>query len=168
MWPFDSRKEREQRTLLQSFSRYLSPEMIEDLVKRPERLRPNLQPAMIPYIILQVRDDDLARVGGLLDQAFEAVMDADGAIMSVMSSVVTAAFGMPVRVPDDEAIAQRDKAMARLRGDLGPNVRTVFGCADGLYGGVGTRRMSYQALIPDFSTPLERLLRLEFGASAEL
>ena len=168
MWPFDSRKERARRKLLQPFSRYLSPAMSEELVRRPERLRPDLQQAVIPYIILQVRDDDLARVGRFLDQASEAVLDAGGAIMSVMSSVVAVAFGIPVRVPDDEGIAQRDQAITRLRSDLGPNVRAVFGCADGLYGNVGTRRMSYQVLIPDFSVPLERLLRLEFGASAEL
>ena len=168
MWPFYSRKARTRRKVLRAFSPYLSPELIEKLVTTPEALGPSIQQAMIPFIILQVRDDDVGQVPGYLDQAFEAVEDAGGMVMSIMSSVVAAAFGIPVRVPDEEAIAQRNQAVTRLRDDLGSNVRAVFGCADGLYGNVGTRRMTYQALIPDFGGNLERLLRLEFGASSEL
>ena len=169
MWPFYSRKERRRREMLRAFSAYLTPEMVEKLVRMPERLLPNLEPAMIPYIILQVRDDDMAQVPACLEKAFEATLSAGGTIVSVMSSVVMVVFGIPIRVPDDESIAQRDQAVAFLRDGLGPNVRAVFGRADGLYGNVGSaQRLSYGALFPRFSGSLVRLLGLEFGESAEV
>jgi hypothetical protein len=168
MWPFYSRKERRRREMLSTFSAYLTPEMVEKLARTPEQILPHLQQAMIPYIILQVRDDDLGKVPGYLDQAFEAVLDAGGTIMSVMSSVIVVVFGIPVRIPDGESIAQRNRAVARLLSDLGPNVRAIFGGAECPYGNMGTRRMNYGALIPDFSRNLATLLKLEFGGSAEV
>ena len=89
--------------------------------------------------------------------------------MSVMSSVVAVTFGMPIREPDSEGIDHRTQAVARLLNDLGPNVRLISGRADGLFGNIGARqRFSYGALIPDFGGRLESLLRLDFGASAEV
>jgi hypothetical protein len=169
MWPFYSWKERRRRKLLRLFSPHLTPEIIEELVKTPERPIPSLQQAMIPYIILQVRDDDLAQVPVYMEKAFEVTLDAGGVIMSIMSSVVAVVYGIPVRIPDDESIAQRNQTLVRLGRDLGPNVRTVFGRASCLYGNGGSaRRMNYGALIPDFSGSLETLLALEFGNSAEI
>src|SRR5262249_54667971 len=124
MWPFYSRKERATRRALRiAFSRYVSPELIEKLARTPEALGPSVERATISYIILQVRDDDLGQVATYLDQAFEAVLDADGTITSMMSSVAAVAFGIPVRASAEEGIAQRDQAVARLRADLGRNVR---------------------------------------------
>jgi hypothetical protein len=167
MWPFHNRKERARRKVLLPFARYLSPEVIEALVSTPDALLPELQQAAIPYIILQVRDDDLAQVPDYLDRASGAVLDAGGTILSVMSSVMAVAFGIPVRAPELDGVARRDQAVARLRSDLGSNVRAIFGRADGLYGTIGTQRMTYGALLPGFGGSLERLLRLEFGSLAE-
>ena len=153
--------------MLRALSPYRTQEMVEKLVRMPDRLLPALEQAMIPYIILQVRDDDLARVPGCLEKAFEATLSAGGTIVSVMSSVVMVVFGIPIRIPDDQSIAQRDQAVALLGGGLGADVRMVFGRADGQYGNVGSaQRLSYGALVPHFARSLERLLGLEFGESA--
>jgi hypothetical protein len=169
MWPFYSRKEHQRRALLRPFSPYLSPEMIETLVRNPDALLPSVQHGLIPYIILQVRDDDLGQVPGYLDQAFEAALDSGGAILSVMSSVVAVTFGIPIRDPDSESIDQCNQAVARLLKDLGPNVRVISGRVNGLYGVLGSaHRVSFQALIPDFGKSLESLLGLEFGNSGEI
>lgn len=164
MWPFHGRKRRARRKALQ-LARYLSPELIEALANAPDA-PPRLQQATIPYIILQVRDDDLAQVPDYLDRASDAVLEAGGTILSIMSSVVAVAFGLPVRSTDD-GIVQRDQAVARPRSDLGSSVRAIFGHAGGLYGAMGRQRMTYGALLPGFGGRLERLLRLEFGTLTE-
>ncbi len=169
MWSFDRWKTvRRRRETLRLLSPYLTKQAIDELVKMRDRPSPTPRQATIPYIILQVRDDDLAQASGYLGKAFEAVLDSNGAIMSVMSSVVAATFGIPIRDPHSGSIDQRNQAVARLLRDLGPNVRVVSGRADGLFGTVGgPRRFDFAALIPDFGRSLESLLRLDFGHSAE-
>src|SRR5262245_19802417 len=66
MWRFYSRQGRATRRALRlAFSRYESPDLIEKLEGTPEALKPSVQRGTIPYIILQVRDDDFGAGAGL-------------------------------------------------------------------------------------------------------
>ena len=53
--------------------------------------------------------------------------------------------------------------------ELGPEIRLVHGSVSGLAGNFGIDTwLHYGAVLPNFGTILERLVKLEFGQSAEI
>jgi hypothetical protein len=164
MWPFDRRQRLRRKILLGTLSKYLSPEAIDSLVQNPIRPGRDLRAAEIDFLVLQVRDDVLEDVPKLLESPFRIVMDFDGTIWSVMSSVVNVVFGIPVGDGKDDHADRCARAAARLVEELGSNVRVVFGTAKGLHGAMGSeQRLVYGAVVPNFASILERLIKLEFG-----
>ena len=64
---------------------------------------------------------------------------------------------------------QHAKTVARLMAELGPDIRLVYGTADGLVGNSARRQhMHYGPLLPGFERHLSALTALEFGQSAEV
>jgi hypothetical protein len=81
-------------------------------------------------------------------------------------------FGQTVDVMNgtsDENIDQRAELVARLLGELGPNIRIISGRADGLLGMMGTKqRFTFGPIIPNFGDHLQTLTKLPYGNSAEI
>jgi hypothetical protein len=170
MWPFDRREQR--KCIVQAFSKYLSPEMIDSLVRDPSRLARtgrDLRTAEIDFLVLQVCDDVLEDVPKHLEAAFDIVMDFDGTIVSTMSSVMDVAFGIPIRGDMRSHADECAGAAARLVAELGSNVRVVFGRANGLYGIMGgEQRVVYGTVVPNFTPVPKTLIATEFGRSVRI
>ncbi|MBA4100479.1 MAG: hypothetical protein C0484_27360 [Rhodospirillum sp.] len=166
MWPFKRRRERDK--LRAMFRGYVADELIDELINHPRPLRLDLQPASISFILLQVRDEPVVEAPDRMAKAIDIIQRRNG-ICDVMSSTVLAIFGFPRREDREKSSDQRAKSVARLVTELGPDIRLVYGTADGLVGNYGSlSQVHYGPLLPGFARYLSALTALEFGQSAEV
>lgn len=170
MWPFTRKNPSADQHLRAVFGRYVSPELLDAAVAEfgPESHPP--KPWLCTYILLQVRDVNLAEVSGLLDSAVEILSQRGAFVSDLMSSLLIATFGLPLVDEDqDKARSQQAKAVARLVTELGPNIRLVYGTAAGLAGNVGaSQHMNFGILLPDIASKLSVLTTLGFGKAVEV
>jgi hypothetical protein len=172
MWPFDRGKKRSKENIRRAFSQYLSRDVLDALAENPESLRlPEPQAVKLFYIVLQVRDDAIEDVPAYLDRALEIGL-AFNCTTYIVSSMVVITFGLPIDIMNgryEEGIDRRADVVARLLGELGPNIRIISGCADGLLGMMGTKqRLTFGPVIPNFGDHLRVLTRLDYGQSEEI
>jgi hypothetical protein len=159
---------RQRAFITRAFSRYVSQDVIDELIREPRKDPKRAERRTVSFVVFQVRDDDIANVQNQFERAFPIVIDGGGVIEDVASSLVIATFGAFQR---NESVVEDKRALvaARLMGELGPEIRLVHGSASGLVGNVGTDSvLRYGSVLPNFGRILERLLRLEFGQSAEI
>jgi hypothetical protein len=115
----------------------------------------------VDFLIFQIRDDRLEDVQTNLPPALDLIVDCDGHIESIMSSVVCAVF--------KEKTKPRQRPADALLDRFGNNVRVVYGRGEFLRGNIGSaKRFTYGTTFPQFGKMLEVLLRLEFGSSKEI
>ncbi|MEZ5831098.1 MAG: hypothetical protein R3D05_07950 [Dongiaceae bacterium] len=167
MWPFKRR--RAHAKLRAAYTRHLADEVIDELIKGPRPLDAAPQPARLCYILLQVRDDPVEQVPALMSQAIDIIVRRNGSVWGVTSSLALASFGPPFSDDPERDLDQRTKSIARLLTELGPNVRIVYGNADGLLGNCGSaNRPHFGPVLPDLARHLAALMALDFGQSAEV
>jgi len=150
------------------FSRYVSPDVVDKLLREPPRDLKRAERRTISFVVFHVRDDDIENVQKQFERALPIVTEGDGLVEHVAASLVIATFG---GLPQNESAADdnRVRVAARLMSELGPELRLVHGSASGLVGNFGTdTALHYGSVLPNFSQILERLLNLEFGQSAEM
>ena len=166
MWPVKRRRERDKVRAM--FRGYVADELIDELVNNPRPLRLDLQPASISFILLQVRDEPVVEAPDRMAKAIDIIQRLYG-ICDVMSSTVLAIFGFPRREELDGSSDQRAMSVARLVTELGPDIRLVYGTADGLVGNYGSpHRFRWGPLLPGFARYMTALTAREFGQSAEI
>jgi hypothetical protein len=132
--------------------------------RTPEQLGspgPSPQWETVDYLIFQVRDDRLEDIQVNLSPALDLIVDCDGLVEAIMSSVVCAVF--------KEETKSRERPAKALLDRFGTNVRVVYGRGQFLRGNIGSaKRFTYGTTFPQFGKMLEALLRLEFGSSEEI
>jgi hypothetical protein len=168
MWPFDRREERERQWIRQGFSKYLSRELVEQLVANPRSLTMGeMTKAEVRFLLFQVRDSSLGDIRDLMNRAIAIAADTGGVIDCLMSSMMLVTFGIiapPDGIPEDQQL----RAVAALIEKLGTDIRVLYGRAQCLHGTVGTdARFFYSVLLPDFGASMKRLLDVDFGTSVE-
>jgi hypothetical protein len=163
MWPFSRVAQR--RQIRAAFSKYLSPEAVSLLEKGSAGLlSTNPKPARICFIVLQVRDDDLALAASDLAIAANTLIEQGGFVMERMGSCIFAIFGHPVGAGPGQDQIQRDKSASLLMANLGESIRLLCGDVDGLVGNIGSQQQfHYGCLMPQFDKYLSVLFALEFG-----
>jgi hypothetical protein len=169
MWPFSSFARR--KALRAAFSQYLPPDTPRGIAADATDFRPDPPVrARICFILLQVRDDDLAQASSDLATAIDSIVAHEGVVTEFMSSCILAVFSHPLIAGHDAKPVQgevaREKAAAQLLASLGERVRLVCGDAEGLVGaiGIGSRwRLRHGCLVQKFATHLSTLLALGFG-----
>jgi hypothetical protein len=96
MWPFSIwRKAREKAFIREAFSKYLSPDLIEQLSERPETLGRLRKPRRVIFALLQGRDDDGADLPVRLQHAVEIAGTGSG-IIDIMPPLVLVSYGYPL------------------------------------------------------------------------
>jgi hypothetical protein len=169
MWPF-WRKSREAREIRRAFSAYMSPEVVEKLA-RGEDVIPSPETKVIPYVVFQVRDDRVDDVQLCLSQAIPIVRRYDVLLETMMHSTVAVSM---FRIGTGAEMFQfvpgsQEQLVNELLEALGPNIRIVYGSAEGLWGSIEVaKRFSFGALVPGFNAVLATLGQLEFGSSKRL
>jgi hypothetical protein len=167
MWSF--KRWRMRKKIRSAFSEYLANEVLDEIINNPDRTRKPPQRAEICFILLQIRDDTAEKLPAHIGQAMDIVVQRGGTVCDVMSSVVLAIFGFPLSDDPERNRDQRSKSVTRLVTELGPNIRLVYGTAEGLVGNFGSpRRLHYGPLLPGFARYLSALTALEFGQATEL
>jgi hypothetical protein len=158
-----------QRALIKGvFSRYVSPDVVDELIREPLKAPEPAERRTISFVVFQVRDDDIENAQKQIERALPIVTEGDGLVEHVASSLVIAIFSGFQR---NESVAEDNRARvaARLMSELGPEIRLVHGSAVGLIGLLSTgSNLRYGSLLPNFGRILDRLLKLEFGQSAEI
>ena len=167
MWPFSIwRNAREKAFIREAFSRYLSPELPEDILTNPRRFPP-LEKRTVFFALAQVRDEDLAAMAERLKRAADIAAKAQG-MMDFMPPFLMITFGFPFDDEPENLRIERHRMIEDLLRDGGHDLRIVYGDADSLVGNVGCeRRFSYGAAIPGLSAAMQHLLALEFGSAVE-
>ena len=164
MWPFDRRKRSEREWIRQGFSKYLSKELVEQLVTNPQSLPvEEMKEARARFLLFQVRDGSLGNIRDLLDRATAVAMDSGGIIDCSMSSMALVTFGI-IAPPEGNPEDQQSRAAAALIEKLGTDIRVLYGRAQCLH---GLTRLSYSVLLPEFSAYMKRLLEMDFGTSLD-
>jgi hypothetical protein len=111
--------------------------------------------------VFQIRDDKLEDLRTNLPLALDLIIDCDGLVEAIMSSVVCAVFR--------NAPKSRERPVDVVLEKLGTNVRAVYGHGEFLRGNIGSaKRFSYGTTFPHFGRMLGALLQLEFGSSREV
>ncbi len=167
MWPFSKgRMVRERDSVRAAFSRYMSPALIEKLSKAP--FDRSLERRRIILALLQIRDDDPTILAERLKYSIDIAAEAQGMI-DFMPPFLLVTFGFPLTDMPENLRSQRQQMVEKLLSDCGRDIRIVYGEADGLVGNIGSeRRFNYGAVIPGFSTAMQRLLALDFGVASEV
>jgi hypothetical protein len=160
---------RERQEVRRAFARYLNPELAERLAATSDApLLAHLEPASIQFVLVQVRDDRPDQVAPRLATAHAIVVEKEGTICDLMSSMSLSVFGFPVSAGTDRDGANRDAAATELLRALAPDARLVHGVAEGLIGNSGSpHRFHYGPVIPHFTNVVEVLIKLEFGEARE-
>jgi hypothetical protein len=167
MWPF--KRWRERAEVRAAFVKYLAPALVDRLCSQPDQLGLKLERADICFILLQVRDDPVDQVSAHIAHAMDIIIACNGTVCDIMSSTVTAIFGLPISDDLDKSNEERAKSVARLVTELGANIRLVHGAVEGLVGNYGSPdRFHWGPLLPGFARYLTALTALEFGHSAEV
>jgi hypothetical protein len=142
------------------FSNFLSKEGLRS-VRDDSNEVPSLKNESIGYVLLQVRDHTTGDIQHNLPLALDVILDNDGFVEGIMSSVASAVFTTQSK--------SMEQSIDALFGKLGSNVRVVYGHGYFLRGTVGSqRRFAYGTMFPNFGKMLEILLEIEFGSSKEL
>jgi hypothetical protein len=159
MWAFWSKQARTARVRA-AFSEFVSAEglsQIEDSLKNPSTELALLKKETIDYVIFQVRDDKPEDVQRHLAHVLDIVLDHDGVIEGIMSSIAVATF---------KSSAPARRSLDALLGKLGPDARAVHGQGEFLRGAYGSqRRFTYGTILPNLTAKLEALRKTEFGAT---
>jgi hypothetical protein len=168
MWPFSRwRKARQMAFIREAFSRYVSPELLADILANPRRFPP-LEKREVFFALLQVCDEDSAAMAERLKRAADIAAKAQG-MMDLMPPFLVVAFGFPLEDKSENLRTQGQRMIEDLLRDCGREVRIVYGEAHSLVGNVGCeQRFHYGAAIPNFSMAMQRLLTVEFGAASEV
>src|SRR5262245_9428528 len=77
---------RARRKLQAQFSHYVASEVIDELVSRPKPDRPTPEPTQLCFILLQVRDDPVAKVPAHMAKAFDLITRREGMVWYAISS----------------------------------------------------------------------------------
>jgi hypothetical protein len=159
MWAFWSKRVRTARARA-AFSEFVSAEglsRIEDSLKSTSTELVSLNKETISYVIFQVRDDEPEDIQRHLGHVLDIVLDHDGTIESIMSSIAVATF---------KSRAPAKRSLDVLLGKLGPDVRAIYGQGEFLRGTHGSlRRFTYGTIFPNINAKLEALRDTEFGAT---
>lgn len=151
-----------------AFSKYVASEVIDEIVNNPDRTPAAPQSAEVCFILLQVRDDPVPQAPAYIAKAMEIIVQRNG-VVTVMSSVVLAIFGLPIVEDPEKNRDQRSKSVARLVTGLGPDIRLIYGAVGGLVGSFGSaQRLYFGAMLTGFARYPAALTALEFGQTVEV
>ena len=160
----------EKRRIRKTFASYISPGVLELIEKDPKKyLRANDPDRKhIQFVLVQVDDrDTAARVAGI-PKVIDAIFDHNGTLGTVLNvSLVFAFFGSPF--PEADKVENRLGAVAGMQTALGDHIRIAHGQCVASVGNFGAEKhLLWDALIPNFSSVLEKLLATPFGEAIEI
>src|SRR5437764_566300 len=151
----------ERAYIKRTFLKYVSPKVVDELIREPDKSALGSQRRQISFIVFQLRDDDVENVQRQLERALPIVREGGG-IFDMSSSLVMATFGIPLREESVDFEANRALVASRLMSELGSEIRLVHGSVSGLAGNFGIDTwLHYGAVLPNFGAILERLVELE-------
>ena len=162
MWPFKRRLRHGQKTGGLDFETLVARGIGHGLSP------PAITNGTVEFLVLQVKDENVALIQAYLARAIDIVLSAHGTVVSVYGSFVLASFGFPFEELAD-ASDYRRQAATELGKDLGSSARLLHGSIDATAGFVGTPHYTlYGPILTGFGRILETLLSLAFGEEREV
>jgi hypothetical protein len=166
MWPFRNTRSSKEN-VREAFSRYISKEVLDEIVRHPEK-QAELRRAKTAYLIFQIRDDVLDDVATNLDRSLRIALNSDGFVDSVLSSMVLITFDFR---DDEERVIKLNKraiSIGRLLHELESNIKIVYGVTEIMRGPIGAGQiLRYGSLAGNLAKSIEALTKLRFGVAAE-
>lgn len=157
----------ERRELKRMFGRYVSPELVEQMLNEPSET-PVPDEVLIEYVIVLLREADVAKLSEIIGGVVEIGIDHNATIGSIISTMITLQFGCPYE--DYEQRRSRVELVDDLMEQMGDKIKIVHGmCIRGYCGLWGSKsKMSFGALVPGFDRALEALCATKYGEAKEL
>jgi len=164
MWPFINKR----KAAIRQLSRFVSPDVAEEILNNPEAALPPPRQLLIGYNIIQVRDDDVERLNNQIARITEFIFQNRGVISDKTLSLLVITFGAPVPAHADPAEASKSVAM-QLVETFANDVKVVYGSGNALVGSWGDPPcMSFGPMFPLFSQRLEVLCQMDYGSLREM
>ena len=140
---YNSRNEKAKRQIRESFQKYFSPQILQAILKEPEKLKLGGQRREITVLFSDIRSFTAlaerlapAALSNFLQEYFdemtEAVFATDGIVDKYIGDAVMAFWGAPIDQPDqaDRAVRTAIDMMSRIRGLQGKWFREGYSKVD--------------------------------------
>ena len=119
------------------------------------------------FIVVHVDEVNPDEVPKIIANVIDTFGRHEAMVSCIESSVVVGYYGLPN--PENDSAEARQGLVAALLRENDNRVRVAHGQCNGLVGLYGgTRRLTYGAIIPNFSAVLKKLVDIKFGTAVEI
>ena len=145
-------------------SKYISDEAAEKIstsAKGPSEVE--VKSGIVSFILIQIKDDELNDIDRLITSASSILMEQGFMIVSVVSSLVVATIGFPVREVENP-IKICERVVKELAGKHPHELKLLYGSLSGKYGAFGhPKSKRFGPILPKFGELLNQLTALKYG-----
>lgn len=160
-------RDKRKKKVKELFSKYVSEEAIEKTLEGKD-VKDQLKKGNIDYLIMQIRGDTIEDILRLLSKSTEIIVNMNGMVSCIFSSLLFATFGFPFDEYRD-ASGTCEQVVNDLVSQLKKDIRVVYGSSNGLYGNLGSpRSMHFGPLLPRIEEKLKILFTLGFAESRHI
>lgn len=155
------------KKLYKASSEYVLKNVIDDFIDG-KKSETNLKRGLTIFLLVQVRESDLEQVRNIVSKAISNIVDNNGVIQSIMSSIILATFGFPFEGLNN-AFAECEKTGHQLLEIYQNDIRVLYGNSEAIfYELTANQYFNYTTLIPKFNAILDTLFSLEYGTIRRL
>jgi hypothetical protein len=152
------------------FQNYLSPALIKQLEKSTREGGFTPKPPEqrhFQFVVVNLEDKNIEQLPACSEKVVDTLLRHEAVVFNISASLVLGCFGVIFFSPD--SAERRLAVVADLIKQNGAGIRVAHGECNGFVGHLGSaKRLSFEAMIPNFSEILKKLLDAQFGAASEV
>ena len=156
-------EEKPDKETLDILSKYITDDALDKIKKGELPPKPLPQNGNITYLIVQMKDDTVAKTSSIIKKVIKIIMKNDGFAACYLSSFVIATFGFPFN-DDEDAYTLCKNTCEMLINDLKSEIKILYGVDEGIFDDWGEADLAvYGPIISNVSEKIDMLLKLDFG-----
>jgi len=145
----------------------VSPAIAKKIVSGEPIPEVGMRGGIVHLILIQIKDDNLDEVEGLLASASDILMRREFTITSVTALLIVATCGFPFRELENPKEICKQTAKELTDSHFG-KLKVLYAAVAGRIGLYGHPKIKwYGPLLPKFDLMLKQLVELNYGESAE-
>jgi hypothetical protein len=157
----------QRRKDLKPLEGYLSPEVIEKLLRETKSEPGPLEVKHFQFVVILVDETDSREIPAIIVKVLGTLIEKQMLLSNITSSLLIGTLGVPF--PEGNSPEVRREIVGALLRENCERIRVAHGECDGAFGTYGGHgRWTYGPVIPGFSAILEKLLETKFGTAVEI
>jgi hypothetical protein len=151
-----------------AFDRYIHPDVMKEILQHPFDDMPALQRKRVGYVLIQLQDDDSARLNELYPIVINCARHAGAVVESLNISLPLITFGGVGTTPVDvEALSH--KAASHIIHETKNAAKAVYGTCEAEVGSYGyDGYYNFGSILPGYSRLVENLCQIKYGEIKEV